>query len=439
MLTKTDIEQVRAGGMSAAIAPTADRLAAVYRQSSADSEKRQLAEEIIAVWVAKAAAEVREALSRQLAHCPFLPRELALEMARDLESVAVPMLQFSESLNDDDLGGFARTPDPARQTAVARRREVPYTVAEALVANGDEGVVAALVTNVGARLSERLMHRIVDGFIASEAIHEGLAGRSDLPVSIGERLVTMVSDHLRAHLVERFAMPPELLEGLGVLSREAATSALLPNRANIETAHRFVTHLNEIGRLTPTFLLRALCDGKVSVFVAGIACRTRMQPAHVETILRAGHPEQQADLFGRAGVPELLVPALRAGVEVLVNGREAGEEAKVSEAQISDLINRIVQQYDFIDPLDLDTVLIRLFQAIQDGAPRQSPAHERARRAGGGPAPAGRPPVARGERRPATRPRKPATSKPCGMTTGEGNALIVGPRAKPKCDRGPRH
>jgi uncharacterized protein (DUF2336 family) len=432
MLTKSDIERVRAGGMSAEIAPTADRLAGVYRRSPENSEKRKLAEDIIAIWLAKAATEVREALARQLAHCPFLPRELALEMARDLDSVATPMLRYSEVFSEEDLCVIARAPDPARQTAVAMRREVSYVVAEALVESAHEEVVAALVKNDGARLSERLLHRVIDAFLHSQAIHEGLVGRADLPVSIGERLVTIVSDHLREHLIARFEMPRELLVGLGEMSREAATSALLPAQASAETARGFAEYLNEIGRLSPTFLLRTLCDGKVGVFLAGIAARTRMKVDHVAEILRAGTPEQQTDLYSRAGIPELLIPALRAGVEVFVYGRDVTDKTVVSERQISTLISRIVQQYDFIDPMDLDTVLMRLFQAIQrgaktvkngdaaaPGAPRPGMIDVRA--------------LQRKDKRRPERLRTPAEAKPCSIKHAKGNLLIV----KQKFENGP--
>jgi uncharacterized protein (DUF2336 family) len=430
MLTKTDIERVRSGGMSADIAPTADRLAAVYRSSPENSEKRKLAEDIIAIWLTKAATEVREALARQLAHCPFLPRELALEMARDLDSVATPMLRYSEAFSEEDLHEIAKEPDPARQVAVAERHEVSYVVAEALVANGDEEVVAALVRNDGARLSERLLHRVIDQFLDSVPVHEGLVGREDLPVSIGERLVTLVSNQMREHLVTRFDMPRELLEGLGELSREAATAALLPPSASAEAARSFVKYLNEIERLTPTFLLRTLCDGKVDMFVAGLAERTSMQIEHVDEILRNGYPEQQADLYLRAGMPDLLVPALRAGVAVIVNGRDVDDESAVSEVQISELISRIVQQYDFIDPMDLDTVLMRLFQAVKERSTREPVGrHSLPRRLG----PRDVQSVPRPDKR---RPslRTPAEARPCSMKHGRGNALLI---SKPKCENGP--
>ncbi|MEJ2121422.1 MAG: DUF2336 domain-containing protein [Alphaproteobacteria bacterium] len=435
MLTKTDIERVRSGGMSADIAPTADRLAAVYRSSPEDSEKRKLAEDIIAIWLTKAATEVREALARQLAHCPFLPRELALEMARDLDSVATPMLRYSEAFSEQDLCGIAKEPDPARQAAVAERREVSYVVAEALVANGDEDVVAALVRNDGARLSERLLHRVIDQFLDSVPVHEGLVGREDLPVSIGERLVTMVSNQMREHLVTRFGMPRELLEGLGELSREEATAALLPPKAGAEAARGFMKYLNDIERLTPTFLLRTLCDGKVGMFVAGLAERTSMQIKHVDEILRNGYPEQQADLYLRAGIPDLLLPALRAGVEVIVNGRKVDDERAVSEVQISALISRIVQQYDFIDPMDLDTVLMRLFQAVKKRSTHEPAGkHSLPRRLGpldvqSMPRP-DRPQSAK--RRPSL--RTPDQARPCNMKHGQGNALLI---SKPKCEKSP--
>jgi uncharacterized protein (DUF2336 family) len=349
-------------------------------------------------------------------------------MARDLESVAVPMLRFSEAYSDEDLLAVIEGPEPGKHVAVAMRRDVPYALAEALIATEDEAVVAALVENDGAALPERLLHRIVDAFVDSTAVQEGLVHRAVLPLSIGERLITLVSDQLRQHLVARFELPKALAEELAVASREATTSAMIPSNPNAEIAQLFVEHLERVGRLTPTFLMRSLCDGNVGVFGAGLACRSGMPIEPIERALRSGSAAALSECLVAAGIPNLLIPAVRAAVDVIVNGRPAMETRDISQDQASDLINRVVQQYDFIDPGDLDTVLIRLFQAARGDISNQKLAPFE---------------LASDLPRPSDRPRgpqaKPSSASPApGLsktkkaqpTFGRGNELIVRPKTQ---------
>lgn len=108
MLTASDIEKVRNGGMSATIVASAVNVAGAYCDSADASNEREIAEEVLATWLKNAALEVREALARQLRSCPFLPRKLALEMAADVETVAVPILRHSPVFTQDDLCEIAQ-------------------------------------------------------------------------------------------------------------------------------------------------------------------------------------------------------------------------------------------------------------------------------------------------------------------------------------------
>src|SRR5690606_22052428 len=97
---------------------------------------------------------VRAALAENLKEYAGLPRDLALTMARDVDTVALPVIRFSEVLEDDDLLEIVRTQDTARQAAVAQRATVSERVSDALVETGKEDVVATLVGNDGAALSD---------------------------------------------------------------------------------------------------------------------------------------------------------------------------------------------------------------------------------------------------------------------------------------------
>ena len=73
-------------------------------------------------------------------------------MAKDAsDAVAVPMLEFSEALSDEDLIDIVRTQGSQRQTAVASRPTVSPAVSDVIVDHGDETAVETLIGNGGQR------------------------------------------------------------------------------------------------------------------------------------------------------------------------------------------------------------------------------------------------------------------------------------------------
>ena len=219
--------------------------------------------------------------------------------------------------------------------------------------------------NDGAHLTQGLLHRIVDTFMHDQPIQDGLVHRAALPVSVAERLIAVAADHIRDHLVERFEIPRDLADGLATMSREAATSSSLPFQTDPKIAGLFVAHLDDVRRLTPTFLLRALCDGQIEIFKAGLAQRAHLSADAVGTLLEAGDRTATTNILMRAGIPSFLTAAFRAAADVIINGVPPRDGNIVSESRIREVINRIVQQYEEIDPKDLESVLMRLSQIME--------------------------------------------------------------------------
>lgn len=374
-LTAADIERVRRGGrVGPQVAETATRVAVAYCGTTAESAERRLAEEIIDIWLREAVEEVRAAMSRQLRSCPFLPRALALRMAHDVESVALPILRHSEVLTDEDLCDVIRCAGTAHLVAIAQRRRLSQGVADALIARRREPATAALIDNPGATLSERSFHRIIDSLPDAERIHTTLARRVDLPVAIAERLIAYVSDQLRESLVVRFGLPQTLAISMADLAREAATTRALAADDRAAAVAPLVDHLHSVRRLTPTFLLRALCDGKITLFEAGLAKRASLSLEHTRAMLRVADSVGEAELYQRAGISPLLYPAFRAAVEVLIRGGRLADPSSDPDRAIRRVIDRMIMQYEDIDPAELETVLTRLYQKLGGGAAQEQAA-----------------------------------------------------------------
>ncbi len=66
---------------------------------------------------------------------------------------------------------------------------------------GNQEVVTNLVANEGADISEDALQAIIDSFGTESTVQGSLVHRGNLPVTVAERLVTMVSDQWREHLI----------------------------------------------------------------------------------------------------------------------------------------------------------------------------------------------------------------------------------------------
>ena len=275
--------------------------------------QRKLAEDIFRLMVKDAEVRVREALARQLKENPLVPHDVALTLARDVESVALPMLQFSEVLNDEDLVEIVHSQSPDKQAAVARRSHVSAKLSDALVETHNESVVATLVSNRGAELTETTLQKVADEFGASDAVGRPLVGRQGLPVTVAERLMLKVSENLRQALMARPDLSPEAATNMLIQARELAVLGLAEADTDV---HKLVDHLYRNGRLTPSIILRAVCMGDMTFFDSSIAKLARIKLENARTLIHDAGKRGFVALFEKAGLPKAFYQAMRAAIDV---------------------------------------------------------------------------------------------------------------------------
>ena len=161
-LTEDDVKTLLTNPSGEQRAETAAKIAAYFDPEKLTAEEKQLAEDNFLIMVKDAEIRVREALSENLKENPYVPHEVALSLAQDVDQVALPVLQFSEVLSDQDLTEIIKSQDSNKQIAIAGRATVSEEVSEALVQTQDENVVAELVENEGAEISEESFETVVD-------------------------------------------------------------------------------------------------------------------------------------------------------------------------------------------------------------------------------------------------------------------------------------
>jgi uncharacterized protein (DUF2336 family) len=311
MLNEDDVRRLLSNPSGDTRAEIAGKIASQHQGLS--SHERKLAEDIFRLMVRDAEVRVREALVRQLKDNPTVPHDVALALANDVDDVSLPMLQFSEVLTDEDLIEIIQHQDPEKQVAVAGRSIVSSSLADALVETGNERAVATLVSNEGATLTESTLTNVVDRFGGSESVGKSLVERKALPVSVAERLLTRVSENLRQHLLSRRDLSPEAVAAVMIQARELAVLGL--SNSESETAP-LVDHLYQVGRLTPSIILRAVSMGDMSFFEVAVAKLARIKVENCRTLIHDAGKRGFEALFEKAGLPRPFFAAMRAAVDV---------------------------------------------------------------------------------------------------------------------------
>jgi uncharacterized protein (DUF2336 family) len=315
-LTQADVQRLLEDPSSGHRLETAQKISGAYSAEALSLEERRIAEDILGVMARDVETSVRAALSENLKNYSGLSHDIAVTLAGDVDAVALPIIRFSEVLTEDDLIEIVRSEGTAKQTAVAARPSVTKRVSEALVETEKEEVVATLVANDGAEISEQSYQKVLEDFGDNENIGAGLVHRHSVPVSVTERLVHLVSDKLQAELMERHDLPNGVALDLIIQSRERATLGLLSSDASIMDVTQLVNQLHEAGRLTPSIIIRAICLGDTDFFEVALSVLGKIPLGAARALVHDAGSLGLPAVLDRADVPQELFPVFQVAVSV---------------------------------------------------------------------------------------------------------------------------
>jgi uncharacterized protein (DUF2336 family) len=358
-LTQGDILSLMRGATVDERAAAAHKLCRRIDEMVLTEEDRAIAYEILRVMASDAAELVRRALAVTLKASPLVPHDVALKLARDVESVAAPMLSFSPVFTDEDLIEIIRYAGPVRQIAIATRVSLPETVTAALVEHGAEAAVRTACANDNATFSEDSLQKAISRFANSQQLLASVAYRQALPPSVSERLVNMVSDQVRDHLINHHALPPETALQIAVGARERATIDLVDQAGRATDMERFVEHLQVEERLTASLLLRALAHGHMTFFEWAVAGLAKVPHHRTWLMIHDAGPLGLRAIYERAGLPVRLFTAFRAGVDAF-HSMEYDGGARDQQRFQERMLERFLTQATPTPREDLDYLLEKM-------------------------------------------------------------------------------
>jgi len=360
-LSDDDIRLLVKGAEPEERAMVAHRLCRHMDRATLNDEERAEAHKILRLMARDAAEQVRRALAVTLKSSPLIPRDVANRLARDVESIAVPMLNYSPVFSDDDLAEIVRVGGPVRQSAIARRPVLSEAVTGVIAEVAEPEAVRAACENKGASFNEKGLQTAIDRFEASETVLASIALRNALPASVSERLVTLITGELRERLISGHGVTPQTALAVAIGTRERASLDLVEQAARAADLPAFVAHLRKGQRLTASLLLRGLANGQMSFFEWGLAELSGV-PHHRTWLMvhDAGDLGLKA-IYERAGLPGRLLPAFRAAVDAFHAMDFDGQPDDLQRFQRR-MLERFLSQPQAMSAEDTDYLLDKIDQ-----------------------------------------------------------------------------
>lgn len=257
---------------------------------------------------------VRQAMAEVFARSADAPAAIVRALSADQVAIALPVLEHSPLLIDADLVDIVATGSDEMQCAIARRIDLPPSVAAAIAEVGSAAAALELIENPDAGLAPFTWDRIVERHGHLAAIRESMLQLEDLPSATQMALVAKLSDTLAQFVVARNWLGADRAERIAGEARERSTVNIAA-RAFGDDMQSLITHLRATGQLTAGLILRALLSGNLDLFGAALAELSGLPYGRVSALLNDRGGSGLQALLRKAGLPGSTYAAFRVALE----------------------------------------------------------------------------------------------------------------------------
>ena len=291
------------------------------------AEVNALVEGVFVALMQQAERDIRKSLSERLAEVSWAPPALVNMLALDEIEIAEPIIAYSPVLNEAALVRILVEAALDHQIAVARRPGLTAGVVDAILHTAEPAVLTALASNDSAEVSDDALKALVDHARRIVAMRSPLARHPRLSSELAVRLYTWVGDSLKTALVSRFRLDPVQLDlAIADATRSAAGAAPLPpvEEERDDMDRSLVEKLQAAGELRPGYLLRALREGRLNLFVHILAGLGGFENATLRRALDSDRPELLGLACAGVGVDRGAFPTILALVRELNSQKPGG-------------------------------------------------------------------------------------------------------------------
>jgi len=316
----------------------AEKIAKGYASGEFNAAEKHIATEIFRLLLNDIEVKVRKMLSTQLASSMDAPHDIILTLARDIAEVALPVLEQSYVLSEDDLIAITQsTQDAMLMSAIARRDTVSRELSEVLLKKSNTVVIETLLKNKSATIDAKNLNEVYSSCGDNSSILDLMVKRGGLPVTLAEKLFVAVSDEMKKILTQQYKLSLQVADDTTKDVRELATLGLLDADMRTMDIAKLVNQLYQQGRLTLSIIIRSLCLGDMRFFEHAMA-KLADVPVTNAQILVLDTADGFASLYKTSCLPMELYPATRYLLKIVL------EETSYGRFQRTDFRQRLASR-----------------------------------------------------------------------------------------------
>ncbi|HEY4115231.1 MAG TPA: DUF2336 domain-containing protein [Rhizomicrobium sp.] len=246
---------------------------------------------------------VRAILAEEIKLLDCVPKRVVKELARDVESVAAPILEYSPLLSDADLSEIISTAQAAYVlVAIAKRRPVSGNISAAIAEALCVPAISALLANSSAEIRQQTLDKIIENGSRIKEWHLPLVLRSELSQRAIRRLAGFVGASLVEKLAERRGLDEETRDFLARKVREQIDQGCMDDTDPGANAAEEVRRLFKSGNLTDAAVEGAAEAGRRDFIVAALAKLANVPADTVRRILDSHSAKPVTALVWCAGL-----------------------------------------------------------------------------------------------------------------------------------------
>ena len=349
ILSKRDVDKLLEDCSTGSKIELLNKITAVYNEGdeglALTKSELAMVEDIFRVLVKTAEKEVRVAFSNGVKSSTTIPEDIVRSLARDIDDVAIPVLEFSEVLDEDELLDIIESGESTRRcVAIAKRQYVSQKLSSKL-AEKDETVVEILLKNFGADISDATYTRIIETRADSETIVSAMVEKGTIPITVMEKLLRHVSGSMRKELDEKYHVVFESKQ----LKKEMEHNLYLASMKMMglrsqDAQHRKMLRMLDSGGKTSVFT--SLCNGDLNAFEIGLSRLCHISINNVRILINDLGGNGFKSLYKKAGLPHVLLEATEVVLKA-VQTLEA-ENFIVKEMRIRITPKTIIERMKFL-------------------------------------------------------------------------------------------
>ncbi len=302
-----------------------EKISGGYNSGLYSDSETKLANEIFRLLLRDTEMKVRQMMAAALKDNMQAPHDIIWALANDRHEIAVPVLEQSHVLSEDDLIAIVQaTREHPKLKAIARRESISRQLSHALIEKGDYEVTRELLSNKGASIADTSMDMVLEDFAKDNSVLEELVLRGGLPYAFAERLFATVSDGLKKQLTRKYKMNQHVVEEAAIGARETAMLQFISPWMSQHEINRLVDDMHSNKRLTDSVIIRSLCIGDLRFFETAIAKRVGIPVSNARILLIDPGPLGFKALYDSSGFTPSFYEATRIMLKIALEETQYG-------------------------------------------------------------------------------------------------------------------